>query len=234
MGEYPISPEPVTPSEPPVPEPATGILLLLGSLFVIARKRNGAVLLLLFILCLAPSANAGLFISVNGVIEPSLAEITLQPDETAILGLHGDGLTPANMAAYLLVEGPGSIHGYTMVYRGSLSAYEDLGAIADILGMSAQDVLVAVRDFTGKADIQDLSYIVLADASLTPIPLDGVLVDNIIFRCDDLGDVTLSLISDDFATVYDTQVIHQIPEPATLLLLGLGALILAKKARRCA
>ena len=230
--DYPIGPEPVTPSEPPIPEPATGILLLLGSLFVIARKRNRAVILLLYILCLAPSANAGLFISVNGVIEPPFAEITLEPSNTAVLAIHGDGQTTHPVALYLLVEGPGSINGHTMIYRGSFAAYDDFPSYFPD-APPPDEQLRWVREASGRASLTDFCWIALADSAIPPAPLDGLLVDNILFHCDRLGNVTLTLISDDFTTVYDTQDIQQIPEPATLFLLGLGGLILARKTRRC-
>jgi hypothetical protein len=233
--EYPIWPEPVTPSEPPIPEPATGILLLLGSLFLIARKRNRAVILLLCILCLVPSANAGLFISVNGVVEPPFAEVKLQPDATAVIGIQGDGLTPAPIAAYLLVEGPGSIKGYTMVYRGSLSAYLDFPCTSciDTLPTTPEEELELLRELSGHPELVDFSWIALADGAIPPAPLDGSLIDDIILRCDRVGDVTLSLVSDDFATLYDTQAIQQVPEPATLFLLGAGSLFaVTRRARK--
>ena len=70
-----------------------------------------------------------------------------------------------------------------------------------------------------------------------------ILLDNILVHCLGPGDVTLSLIAagpvyynDDvggaFSTLYaagtvlDSIVIHQVPEPATLALLGLGGLFL--------
>jgi hypothetical protein len=226
--QSPISPESSTPSEPPIPEPATGILLFLGSLFLIARKRNRAVILLLFILCLVPSANAGLFISVNGVIEPPFAEVNLQPDQTAILSIYGDGQTPHPIALYLLVEGPGWIDGHiTMVYPGSLSAYQDFPGPEPLPPPEA--ILEMLRQFSGRPDVMDFSFITLADGAIPPAPLKGLLVDNIIFRCDGLRDVTLNLVSDDFATVYDTQAIRQVPEPATLFLLGLGTFLMRRK-----
>jgi hypothetical protein len=213
---------------PPIPEPATGILLLLGSLFVITRKRNRAVLLLLCILCLVPSANAGLFISVNGVIEPPFAEVKLQPDATAVIGIQGDGLTPPPIAAYLLVEGPGWIDGHvTMVYPGALSAYQDFPGWED--PSPPEEQLRAAREWFGRPDLMDLSFITLADGVIPPAPLKGLLLENIVFRCDGLGDVTLSLVSDDSATVYDTQLIQQIPEPMTFVLLGMGTFLMRRK-----
>jgi len=151
-----------------------------------------------------------------------LDEILMQPDETAVIGIHGDG-TSVNTAPYLLVEGPGSIEGHTMVYPGSLTDYQDLEAFADSAGMSPRDLLVMVRDLTGRADIQDISFMTLADELIPPAPPVGLLVDNIIFQCRGFGDVTLTLDWADFPSLVYTQIIHQIPEPATLFLLGLGS-----------
>jgi hypothetical protein len=176
-----------------------------------------------FIFLLAASVNAALMISVNGVIEPPLAEIEVQPDETAVIGIHGDGLTPPPIGLYLFVEGPGRIKGHTIVYRGSLSLYEDYSP-EDPHIPELPDLVKLYRDLLGMPDLMDLSYITLADGVVPMAPLEGLLVDDIILHCDGLGDVTLSLISDDFATIYDTQDIQQIPEPMTLLLLGVGGL----------
>jgi len=189
--------------------------------------------LILFVLCLVPSLQAGLSISVNGVIHSPLDEVLLQPGETAVIGIYGDGASD-NIAPYLLVEGPGSIEGHTMVYPGSLSAYEDLEDSADSAGMSPKDLLVMVRDLTGRADVQDISFMTIADELIPPAPPVGLLVDDIIFQCGGFGDVKLSLMWDDYMGIFPTQIIHQIPEPVTLLLLGTGSVILARKAKRCA
>jgi hypothetical protein len=183
-----------------------------------------------FIFLLAASANAALMISVNGVIQPPLGEIVLQPGDTAVIGIHGDGLTPSPIAAYLLVEGPGSIDGYTMLYPSSLAIYDELEAVADALGMSLADFLAAFRDLTGRTDLQDVSLITLAPDRVPMSPaLDGLLVDDIILHCDGLGDVTLTLVGDDVTIIYDTQAVQQIRQPMTLLLLvllGLGTLFI--------
>ncbi len=188
---------------------------------------------LFLVLCLSPLLHAGLSISVNGVIHSPLDEVLLQTGETAVIGIHGDG-TLVNIAPYLLVEGPGSIEGHTMVYPGSLTDYQDLEAHADSAGMSPGDLLVMVRDLTGRPDIQDISFMTLADELIPPASTVGLLVDNIIFQCGGFGDVTLTLVYEDPWTAYPTQIVHQIPEPATFFLLGLGGLILAGRGRRCA
>jgi len=189
-----------------------------------------------FIFLLAASAKAALMISVNGVIQPPLGEIVLQPNETAVIGIHGDGLTPPPIGAYLLVEGPGSIDGYTILYPGDLSDYIDWPQpyllMDNVQIVPPDDLLDQFRDFLGMPELMDLSFIVLAHGVLPQLPLDGVLIDDIIFHCDGLGDVTLTLIGDDFATVYDTQIIQQVPEPMALLLLGLGGLFAVAGRRR--
>ena len=56
----------------------------------------------------------------------------------------------------------------------------------------------------------------------------GTVATDVAFHCDGEGDVTLYLV-DNNGEVADSQVIHQIPEPMTLALLGLGGLLLRRK-----
>jgi hypothetical protein len=191
---------------------------------------------LLCVICVVPSAEAALLISVDGVVDVPFAEVKLQPGETAVIGIHGDGQTPSPWAGYLLVEGPAWIDGHTMVYPGSLSSYSDF-PFTDIIDLvpipPPEEQLEELRDLIGKPELMDFSMIALANGVIPPAPLDGLLVDDIILHCDGLGDVTLSLISDDFATIYDTRDIQQIPEPMTLLLLGVGGLFaVARQGRK--
>jgi len=58
------------------------------------------------------------------------------------------------------------------------------------------------------------------------------IFDEIDFHCEGMGDVIITLYETDFvgAPVFmDSVVIHQIPEPATMLLLGLGGLFLRRR-----
>ena len=60
----------------------------------------------------------------------------------------------------------------------------------------------------------------------------GVYFDNFIFHCEQPGDAMIKLwITPDGVTMtlQDTVIIHQIPEPASMLLLGLGGLLLRRR-----
>ncbi len=82
---------------------------------------------------------------------------------------------------------------------------------------------MAQRDLQAP-ELMDLSFITLADGAVpAAATLEGLLIGNIILHCDAIGDVRLTLVSDDFTIVYDTQDIQQVPEPGTILLLGRAA-----------
>jgi hypothetical protein len=179
-------------------------------------------LLIVFtVLAMASVANAALFISVNGVENPPDTQINLLPSEHVVIDVTGDGTTPANPTPWLIVEGPGAVSGGVVTYPGNattITLYQ-LGDGSDIVEWLQSEGYNTLQAY----------YIELIDQAGEPKPLTGKLVDGIDFHCVGLGDVLLSLVSADLGSVYDTQVIHQIPEPITFALLGLGGLFLRRR-----
>jgi hypothetical protein len=169
-------------------------------------------LVVLAVLATATVANAKLILNINEVCDT--------------ITISGDGATASPVSAYLFVEGSGSIAGGNIVYPGSLSEYDDLETIAGNMGVSTQDALAAFGAFISKPNLVDLSMITLADGAIPPAPLQGTLVDGIGLTV--TGTVVLTLMSDDFVTVFDAETIH-VPEPVSLALLGLGGLLLRRK-----
>ena len=191
-------------------------------------------LLIVFtVLAMASVTNAALLISVDGVVDPADSSIELRPSDTVVLDLAGDGQTPIppNIAVWWVVEGPGAISGGANLYPGSLAShytyvpgsgdgYEDVKAWLES---------AVVDGGGGFAEIGGIAYTELADGSATPPALDGKLVDEVLFHCTELGEVVVTVIDSELGAVFDTQVIHQIPEPMTFALLGLGGLFLRRR-----
>jgi len=168
---------------------------------------------LVLVLGLCSLANAALTIGVNTAMDT--------------VTISGDSLTASPAAVYLLVEGPGAIAGGTLLYPpalpGGLSLYQDLESCAADWGVTPAEGLLLVKDFTGKT-VADLSFITLADGAIPAAALQGLLVKDIGLTWQ--GEVTLTLMSDDFTITYDTA---KVPEPLTIVLLGLGGLLLRRR-----
>ena len=161
------------------------------------------------ILLSAATANAALQISVNDIVDPP-GTPTVPVNGTAIIGLWGDGTTyPGTFYMGLTISSPASL---TPPPPGDpIIILSDDPDLADLLG------------------VKNLIVIEFPD-SPPPTPLTGKIADNIIFHCEGLGNATI-LLFDGEGSLLDGQAIQQTPEPATIALLSLGALLLRRKSK---
>lgn len=175
------------------------------------------VLMLVVFLAAAVTANAGLKIYVNLIdglwAEYSDSKLTIVPSDYLQLGvIDEDGTGGTGVYAFGIAVGTAS---------GSIDAREAI--------MSSGVTAELINNETAAAQwgIQN-PFISLTNT--TPQGVGGWLVQKFTFHCDGPGDVTLAIVDDD-GHILDTQVIHQIPEPATWVILGLGSLVFGKVRR---
>lgn len=183
---------------------------------------------LMLVLGLCSVTNAAIKISVGGVVDPPDTQVILNESDNVIIDIHG--LAPAQPSPgdtfFLGINvlngeyGSLDISLATIPYPGNTTgiSWLDNAAVAAMFGVENPFVIFDLMDLVTPPDI--------------PKPLLGLLVDNIKFHCDGYNqiptDVTLSVF-DSSGTLLDTQVIHQIPEPITIALLGLGGLFLRRR-----
>lgn len=164
-------------------------------------------------------------ISVDGVVNPP--EVTLFPSDCVAIDLHGFVAASVGQAVtgYLIAQGPATICGGT-VLQGD-------GTVTGIMPGDEMSPGYTWRNHFADNGYEGVSaQILLIDLydSTAPIcDLDGLLVDCIMFHCDGPGDVELTFLDAQTLIAYDTQIIHQIPEPAMISLMFFGALMLRKR-----
>ena len=176
-------------------------------------------LVVLMVLSIATVANAGLQIGLNGVTGDHGA--TLAPAGTVTISIVSDGLTTSADTYVLMLDSP---QGATMV---------DLDNATDAVNANTPagtSVMYLMGDPTTGGVFMDFSIVAV------PIPNlpSGVIADQMILSYDTVvgvGNVTLTLWGDDTNTLFDTQVISQVPEPMTMGLLGLGGLFLRRRSK---
>ena len=174
-------------------------------------------LLIVFtVLAMASVANATMQLSVNGQLDIPDSTIFLLRSDTVVLDIHAD----ATSLGLLVVQGPGTISGDpTFVWEQS--------GVSNPSPDEADWIAFLEGDLGwGKIDrIIDVTIVDSTDPFTQP---SGLVIDGLIFHCDGEGEVIVSLTDAD-GTVVDAVTFHQIPEPITFALLGLGGLFLRRR-----
>jgi hypothetical protein len=184
-------------------------------------------LVMVLVLGMASVANADLIFTVDG--EPQPAEISIRPSDEITLDLH-------------LADGE-NILKYQLMYELSNEQAEFIlpdPETSPQYGIS----FPWLSTFPGKVNSYDtdgvISYVEIAADNFMMAaagPLD--LMDGLIIHCLDTTDVVLTITVSQattingqeltIGTVLHTLTIHQIPEPMTVALLGLGGLFLLRR-----
>jgi hypothetical protein len=184
--------------------------------------RRVSILILVF--SMAGIANAEVFITVDGEVNPDLITITV--NDVLDIGLWGDGATEMGLF-YMGIEVGGAatldISTVTILYPGLSKwvIWEEEQWIADYLGVEYPALNINLTDPVMPPE--------------TPAPLEGQLVENIWLSPTNVGVITLGLFDGDGVPMdsqpIDVQQIYVmlVPEPATIALLWLGVLMLRRR-----
>ena len=173
------------------------------------------ILLLTLLLGLVVSANAGLTILVRPPGASTWADypdskLTISQSDILEVATLGIGLQPGVLALGI-AEGPGVLDGSSV--------------------WSAAGVTAEMTDDAVKAAALGIQNMFITLTIAEPIAA-GQLIRDVDMHCEGPGDVVLWIFDYDTGAPLDSQIIHQIPEPMTLAMLGFGCLALRLKRKR--
>ena len=164
-------------------------------------------LVLMLVLGMAAGANATIKLSVGGQDAPD--EIYIVPCTTIVIDITSNDAEP--YGSWLVLENAPS----------TLGEFVPPGRIMPAAGKDASMIDYGPQGYPGWWLCEAKSF----DPGLPVIAGKHFEMD---FHCTDYGDVIITLRSYD-ETEVDRLVIHQIPEPVSMVLLGLGGLLLRRR-----
>jgi hypothetical protein len=193
------------------------------------------ILTLILVLGMASMASAALQISVHNnppggetwdPMNPAPTDITIAPSDFLLLDIWtnadvvaGEGTPNEGDWVLYCMDTCGTISGGSIMYS---SADWDLVVYGDAVGNGVPE-MVGTNGVAG-------GHFGWAGA----IPAGTVIYDEILFHCNDPGDcvIILQAVTSSWVAlgeIMDQVTIHQIPEPMTMAILGLGGLALIRR-----
>ena len=182
-------------------------------------------LIFMLVLGMASMVNATLQISVGGNPEPVDSQIVVAPSGYLSLDIWTDAEISPGVGEWNIWALAADVAKATI--SGGVSLIADPGVV----------IMDDARNVGGLMlpDAENGVFGMLALATLPSIAAGTTIFDEIVFHCESLGDVTVTVYGSPDAVVFtplDSVVIHQIPEPMTIALLGLGGLLLRRRKKQ--
>jgi len=192
------------------------------------------VLALLLVLGMASVASAAMTLVVGtdpqvpgSFYDPIDTQLVLMPSQTLWIGIYNDtaGVPGATGQGvwFLGIDTTGHVHNGS--WTGAFVQYKP-----PLVAGAPENVYYGTTEADVYGDgslLLDIWEVNMSDGNPTHFQGIGVL-DAKEFHCDAMGDVVIDLLNDGMEII-DSIVIHQIPEPATIALLGLGGLLLKRR-----
>jgi hypothetical protein len=165
--------------------------------------------------------------------------------DIVITSLNGEPITPTSE----ITIKPTDEVDMQITFTGPATEYAfGVGVTLNVTGPGTLNIAGAARNALYEAWAEVIGADSIIEATATSMGPQGtgqpvVLVGNLLLHCDAIGNVTVVLTNDPISGMYISDaeygmlpfdfgagvIIHQVPEPMTLTLLGLGSLFLARR-----